>query len=212
MPRVTCPKCDSVLELDDDMMGDDVQCGSCQAVFRAEADRPSSRPSSKRDEPDERPSRRKARDVDEGSSGAPRRSSRRDEADEDDDRPSRRRERDYDDENDEGGRRRSRRNPGTGMAIASLVIGIISLPMIFAGFCCPVIPGIFGVVGLILGFLALKTEGRGMAIGGICTSSIGILGSILLAILFLIGNAANNNNGGNNGQFGPQPQQKNKFK
>ena len=36
MPTIVCPTCATKLEIDDDMIGEDVQCGSCQQIFKAE--------------------------------------------------------------------------------------------------------------------------------------------------------------------------------
>lgn len=75
-------------------------------------------------------------------------------------------------------------SPSTsGKAIASLVLGLLSL------FCVPLIPA---VIGLFLGMKSLKEirasngmiGGRGMAIAGLVTSSVGsILGACLLVVL-----------------------------
>jgi hypothetical protein len=65
-----------------------------------------------------------------------------------------------------------------GMAIAGLVLGILSLPM----FCiwCLGIP--CAVLGLIFGGIGLKGKNRGMAIAGMTCAALGIL----LAIIFVI--------------------------
>lgn len=68
----------------------------------------------------------------------------------------------------------SSENPPTnGLAIASLVLGILSIP---AG-CCYGAGIIFAIIGLILGFVSKKpdTSFNGMAIAGIICSIIGIL-------------------------------------
>ena len=36
MTQIVCPTCDSALEVDDGVIGQQVQCGSCQEVFVAE--------------------------------------------------------------------------------------------------------------------------------------------------------------------------------
>lgn len=70
-----------------------------------------------------------------------------------------------------------------GMAIASLVIGII-------GLCFPWIPyagllGIVGsIVGLVLGIKGLKTSGKGMAIAGIVLAVVSFL--LWLIALFTV--------------------------
>src|SRR5262245_6951881 len=73
---INCPNCSRALRVPDDLLGQSVQCPSCQTTFTAnlpESSRPSGR-AAPRDEPEEEP--------------APRRRAARDE--DDDDRPSRR--------------------------------------------------------------------------------------------------------------------------
>lgn len=78
----------------------------------------------------------------------------------------------------------------SGVAIGSLVLGILAL---LSGFF--VIGGLFGIIGLILGIVALRQTkdpavgGKGLAIGGIVTSVIGILfaGLVLFGAAQLFG-------------------------
>lgn len=80
-------------------------------------------------------------------------------------------------------------NPGSGFAIAAMIVGILSMTL-----CC--IGGfLIGIVGIILGIVSMsrKESGRGMAIAGIVTSVIGILIGIfiiveVLAVVVGIGN------------------------
>ena len=77
-----------------------------------------------------------------------------------------------------------------GMAIASLVMGIVSilgaLPLSF-------ITIVVALVGLILGIIALRKVrkgtggGKGMAIGGVVTSAIGVILSAVVLVLLIIG-------------------------
>lgn len=67
-----------------------------------------------------------------------------------------------------------------GLAIASLVLGIVGLCFMFTCCCCGMIAtGIFmiiiGVVGIVLGALALKKGKSGMAITGVVLSAITVL-------------------------------------
>lgn len=75
----------------------------------------------------------------------------------------------------------------SGLAIASLIMGIIS----FLVGCC-VVPGIIlGIISIILAIVSRKdTNGKlsVMAIIGIICSVIGILGSIVSLIIYLFGN------------------------
>jgi len=69
-----------------------------------------------------------------------------------------------------------------GLAVAAMVLGVIGLisSIVFVG-------GLFGVIGLILGIVALKKAkrtgvGRGMSITGVVTSFIAIVASVLVVI------------------------------
>lgn len=66
-----------------------------------------------------------------------------------------------------------------GFAIASLILGILSCTI-----CCA-IGVVLGVIGLILGIVSLaqKRGGKGLAIGGVVTSGIGIFVGLLLFLL-----------------------------
>lgn len=68
-----------------------------------------------------------------------------------------------------------------GMAIASMVLGIISLLL----FCIPYFAIPASIVGLILGIISIrgKKDGKGMAIAGIILSSIALLIGVLIIIL-----------------------------
>ncbi len=70
----------------------------------------------------------------------------------------------------------------SGMAIASMTLGIIGVAFLFT-FCCWFVGQPLGIIGLILGILGLKQTGvggrytgRGMAIAGIILSVITLLG------------------------------------
>jgi len=74
--------------------------------------------------------------------------------------------------------------PGpNGPAIASLVLGICSMPAVC---CC----GLFGVpisvVGLILGIIGLKSQSRGLAVAGVVLSSIGLIFGLLAVLVFVL--------------------------
>lgn len=64
--------------------------------------------------------------------------------------------------------------PSTGLAIASLILGILAtLSGIFF------IGGLFGIAAIIIGVIALqKKVGKGMSITGIITGALGILGTL----------------------------------
>jgi predicted Zn finger-like uncharacterized protein len=120
--RVTCPTCATPLELDDEYLGQEVQCGSCHQVFEAKAEK-----------------RRRPRDDEDGPMALRSSKFRREvEDDEDDDYRPRR-------------RRRSGSGSGGGAATASLVLGLIAIiawccPLI--GFPVTVAGLICGCIGL----------------------------------------------------------------
>ena len=66
----------------------------------------------------------------------------------------------------------------SGLAIASLVLGILSLCAWIIPFC----GGPFALAGIILGVLGMKSKQKGMAIAGIVMSAIGIILTIINAI------------------------------
>lgn len=73
--------------------------------------------------------------------------------------------------------------PTNGMAIASLVLGIVSVLFVWI----PIV-GILGtlmaVIGLVLGILALRQpSGRGLAIGGLVCSGV----SMLITAIYIFG-------------------------
>ena len=75
-----------------------------------------------------------------------------------------------------------------GLAVASLVLGILSILFVWIPFI-GLVSWILAPIGLVLGLVALnKPFGRGMAIAGSICSAIGLLGCIGLVVL--IGAAA----------------------
>jgi hypothetical protein len=75
-----------------------------------------------------------------------------------------------------------------GLAVASLVLGILSIIFVWIPFI-GMVAWILAPIGLVLGLVALKQPfGRGMAIAGSVCSGIGLLGCI--AWVVLIGAAA----------------------
>lgn len=70
----------------------------------------------------------------------------------------------------------------SGFAIASLVIGVVNMCTWIIPFC-----GVtFVVIGLILGFMGLKSRQRNMAIGGIVLNIIGLCAALAFIILFVV--------------------------
>jgi hypothetical protein len=102
------------------------------------------------------------------------RPARRPRRDDDDDRPARRR-----DEDDDYDRPRRRPERGAGMGIASLVLGILSLPLCI----CSLFDLPFSILAIVFGFVSRSQGGpRGTATAGIIMGFI----SLLFVIVFFI--------------------------
>jgi Na+/melibiose symporter-like transporter len=77
-----------------------------------------------------------------------------------------------------------------GLAVAALVVGIISLIGIF---CFGVGGILFGLVAVVLGVLGMKKANaqpgapqKGLAIGGIVTGALGLLIGIVILVFFVV--------------------------
>ena len=76
---------------------------------------------------------------------------------------------------------------GWGMGLTSMILGIISVVL-----CWLLLPGVGGVVAIVLGILAVRKlsltpgSGKGMPITGIITGAIGILLTIVLGFAYLM--------------------------
>ena len=70
---------------------------------------------------------------------------------------------------------------GPGMAVASMVLGIVSL---VSSCCIPGVPFACALVGLILGGVALKnqTDGKGMAIAGLVCSIVSLVPAVIVIV------------------------------
>jgi hypothetical protein len=82
-----------------------------------------------------------------------------------------------------------------GMAIAALVLGIVSLVLFFA---CGA-GALAGVLAIVFGFIGIGKakeigKGRGMSLAGLILGLVGIIGGILVLVLVIIGinNASDN--------------------
>lgn len=77
---------------------------------------------------------------------------------------------------------------GSGMAITSLVLGIISFILLCCGGCFSVVGG---VVGLVFGIISLaqKQNGKGMAIAGVVLSGLSIVCGIIIFIIYIAAGA-----------------------
>ena len=66
-----------------------------------------------------------------------------------------------------------------GLAITSLILGILSLCAAVGWFC----GGPISIAGLVVGFLGLKRSGKSMAVAGIVLSAFGLLLTIIFVII-----------------------------
>lgn len=178
--RVKCPACKTELEIDAEHVGEDVECGNCLEVFKAQPPASLSKPAPRADE-----------DEDEDKPAKPKpKSRRRDDDDDDDDRPrrKRRRRRDDDDDDDYYDAPPPRRAGGSnGLAVTSLILGILA---IFPGCCCYLwVPLSLG--SIVTGSIGMKNEnGKGMAIAGVV---LGVIALLLYGSLAVIGFGLNMN-------------------
>ncbi len=69
-------------------------------------------------------------------------------------------------------------------AIASLVLGLVGLAGFTAPVCCTVLTSIPAIV---LGFMSLKSERKGMAVAGIVLGFIGVLMLVVMIIALIFG-------------------------
>jgi hypothetical protein len=67
-----------------------------------------------------------------------------------------------------------------GFAIASLVLGILSLCGSGIFYC----GGLMSVIGIVLGALGINSKGKGMAVAGIILSALGLIIAIILRVVF----------------------------
>jgi len=168
--RVRCPTCNAELELDAAHAGKEVECGSCLQVFTApdkgEKKKPyRMRPDRDDDEEEERPSRRRR----------PRRDDDYDEYD-------------YSPPSARGG------GGGNAVAVVSLILGIVSFPMMC---CCSFISIPVSIGGIVCGLIGMqKPQGKGMAVAGLILSAISLVLTGGLLLLWGGMNVMNLNNAG----------------
>lgn len=67
-----------------------------------------------------------------------------------------------------------------GFAIASLVLGIVSLCSSLSFLC----GGLISVIGIILGALGVNSKSKTMAIAGIILSAVGLILTIIFRVIF----------------------------
>ncbi len=160
--RVTCPTCNAELEIGEEHLGQEVECGSCLGAFVAEDPKSKKRPYKM-----QRP---------------------KDDDEDEDDRPrkKRRRRRDEDDDYDYSPPGSRDGGGGSGLAIASLILGIISIPM---ACCCGLFSIPLSLGAIATGGMSMKNpEGKGMAVTGVV---LGVISLGLCVAAFAIGFGAN---------------------
>ena len=180
--RVTCPTCRAELELDARHAGQEVECGSCLQVFVAE------RPAGERQPAPAEPRRPRPAEEDDRR--------RRPHRDEEDDRPRRRRREEYDYEEDDGYEYSLRSNGGgTGLAVTSLILGIVTIPLVG---CCGLVflqfsvcSGLFSlpfsIGGAVCGLIGMRQEeGKGMAIAGLVLNMIAVVLAVIMAFIGIV--------------------------
>ena len=170
---INCPKCSAQVTVPGHNLGERVICGGCQSVFDVSTS--------------EKPVRKViAKPL------SRRRSRYQEDDDEEEYRPRRQRPNRYwdddDDDDDEWYYRPRRRRsyappPGESAAIASLVLGIISVLI----FCLWPIGGITSAIGFVFGYKALRTPSHRMAVWGLVLSFVGIVFAIGFAVLTIAG-------------------------
>ena len=84
-------------------------------------------------------------------------------------------------------------SPLNGLAIASMVLGIVSL--VLTCMCCGMISWLPSLIGLILGIVARAKGNRsGMGVAGIVLNSIALLFAFIMVVLLFIGTYASGYN------------------
>ena len=86
-------------------------------------------------------------------------------------------------ENTENIKTEKQKEDKKGFCIASLVLGIVTL--IF--FCIWYISIPCGILAIIFGILGIKSTGKGMAVAGLTTGTIGLVISIIILVLVTVG-------------------------
>jgi Protein of unknown function (DUF1559)/Domain of unknown function (DUF4190) len=184
-------ECGQELQVQDQHAGARVRCPKCQrectAPVRAEPitaaeppppPKPSPVKAAREDDREEPPKKSRLRDEeDEDDNDRPRKSRRRDEEDEDDDdRPRKRKRsgRDNDDDDDDRDRPRRVAAQSSGLATASLILGLVSL-------CFGALTGVPAIILGLIAFIKIRGSngrltGAGKAVAGVTT---GLLFSII---------------------------------
>lgn len=169
--RVTCPTCKTELEVGAEHAGQEVECGNCLQVFVAKGpERPGPKvpavlglpgPAPK---PKPKPKRRRDTDDD-------------DEYDHD----RRPRDDDFDDYDDYRPSRASDSSGADGLAVASLVLGILALPFV----CCWPLGLPLAALAVVMGAVGLRSrDNHGLAVAGLV---LGIVSACIVGFILTLG-------------------------
>ena len=164
--NVNCPHCEALLDVAPAWLGNPMECGGCGSVFPcpliAEEAPPDEAPKSARDAASRRRRVRENHDRWDGYE-------------------------EYVQDEDPDSHAGKKRGPG--FATTSLILGILSLVIgssitIFTCGLGGFVQTIMSIVGLILGYLGMRSDGRGNAIAGMVMNALGALFAVLWMTLF----------------------------
>jgi predicted Zn finger-like uncharacterized protein len=180
--RVTCPACKSELEIDSAFEGQEVECGNCLEVFKANVPGKSGTGTGKIPGAGTSGAGRSGSSGS-GSSGRSKPAPKKKRRDDDDDYEHDKRRDEYEDDEDDYAPPPPRRaaGDGDGAATASLVLGIVALVL---ACCCWPISFPAAIAGFVTGLVGLKSQtNKGSAVGGLVLSviALGLAAVILLA-------------------------------
>lgn len=168
--RVTCPTCKTELEVGAEHAGQEVECGNCLQVFVAKGpERPEPKAPAVLGLPGPAPKPK------------PKPKRRRDTDDDEYDHDRRPRDDDFDDYDDYRPSRASDSSGADGLAVASLVLGILSLPFV----CCWPLGVPLAALAVVMGAVGLRSrDNHGLAVAGLV---LGLVSLCLLAFAFFVG-------------------------
>ena len=158
--NVACPRCTALLDVTPEWLGQPIECGACSSVFVC-------------------PELAEEAPADDGPKVLREKKTRRDRLRDRDDDGRWDGYEEYDQNDDPDSYTAKLRGPG--YATASMVLGIVSLTVgsLFTLGCCGFVQTILSVIGLILGYIGLRSEARGNAIAGMVMNVLGAIISVV---------------------------------
>lgn len=158
--KVSCPACARSLEVDEESIGKQVECGECLEVFVARA--PESKVRGKPSTSRKKPSTRSEKE------------------------PARRRQYDDDDDYEHDHPERTTHRTGGGGTSTAAVFGMLFGILSVLSICCALISIPMGITAIVLGSIGRSRSGSsGMATAASILGSIGLIISSLLFLWFL---------------------------